>query len=380
MPAVARYAAAVSSSAPDFAILGGGVIGCGIARALARQQAGRIVVVERGQPGCEASGAAAGVLAVASSRAPRGVVFDLKRASAALFPGLATELREETGIDVEYSTAGLLDLAFTSREVEQLDRLAARRREQGFAVERLEADEVRARHPEVNPAVRRGVWFGDDRAVNNTRLVEALHASAAARGVEFRLGVAVRRIESRHGRVTAVEAGAERLTPGHLIVAAGAWSAEVGQLLGVKIPVRADRGEMVAVRPRVPLALTHSWRDGYLVPRANGEVLIGSTSARGATEKMVTAHAAATLLSRAVRMVPALADAAVVRTWAGLRPLSALRRPIIGPPRGWANLTLACGHHRSGILLAPVTAQLVAELLLHGATSIPIGPFCHRPR
>ena len=148
----------VTTSAPDFTIIGGGIIGCAIARALAIGGAGRIVVVERNQPGGEASGAAAGVLAVASSRAPRGVVFELKRASAALFSPLAEALRAETGIDVEYSTAGLLDLSFSSREAEHLDLLAVRRREQGFTDELLdvwinyktknEADPVRMRpHP-----------------------------------------------------------------------------------------------------------------------------------------------------------------------------------------------------------------------------------------
>src|SRR5262249_23641286 len=273
-----------------------------------------------------------------------------------------------------------LDLAFSSRDAELLDRLVARRQEQGFAVELLDADSVRARHPEVNPAVRRGAWFADDRAVNNVRLAEALHASARAHGVEVRTGAAVTRLVAQHQRVAALEAGGESFVPGHLIVAAGAWAAEIGGLLGVKIPVRADRGEMAAVRPAAPLALTLSWHDGYLVPRRNGEVLIGSTSARGVTEKLVTARAAATLLGRAVRMVPALADAALVRTCAGLGPLSPLRRPIIGPPRGFANLTLAIGHPRSGILLAPITAKLVAELLLHDSPSIPLQPFCYRPR
>jgi glycine oxidase len=370
--------------APDVAVIGGGVIGCAIARALAGGGAGQVVVFERAaQPGSEASGAAAGVLAVASSRAPRGVLFALKRASAALFPALADELRAETGVDVEYATAGLLDLAFSSRDAEQLDRLVARRREQGFAVELLDAESVRARHPEVNPAVRRGAWFADDRAINNARLVEALSASAIQRGVVMQLGTAVTGITVERGRVTALEAGGERITPGHLIVAAGAWSAAIGALLGIKIPVRADRGEMAAVRPRTPAAavpMTLSWRDGYLVPRRDGEVLIGSTSARGATERIVTAGSAAMLLGRAVRMVPALADATLVRTWSGLRPMSTLRRPIIGPPRGFSNVTLACGHHRSGILLAPITAQLVGELVLQRATSIDLRPFCFRPR
>jgi glycine oxidase len=275
----------------------------------------------------------------------------------------------------------LLDLAFSSRDAEQLDRLIGRRQEQGFAVELLDGDSVRDRHPEVNPAVRRGGWFPDDHAVNNTRLVEALCASAVQRGVAVRCGAAVSRIAVDKGRVTAVEAGGQSVAPGHVVVAAGAWSAAVGALLGIRIPVRADRGEMVAVRPRPPLPalpMTLSWRDGYLVPRRDGEVLIGSTSTRGATERIVTAGSAATLLGRAVRMVPALADATLVRTWAGLRPMSTLRRPIIGPSRGLTNVTLACGHHRSGILLAPITAQLVSELLLHRATSIDLRPFCHR--
>jgi glycine oxidase len=369
------------AATPDVAIIGGGVMGCAIARALAIAGAGRILVLERApHAGSEASGAAAGVLAVASSRAPGGVLFALKRASAALFPALAEALREESQIDIEYSTAGLLELAFSSREAERLDRLVVRRREQGFAVEALDAERVRAEHPEINPAVRRGAWFGDDRAVHNGRLVAALAAGAVQRGVTLRCGAAVERITVRHGRVTEIEAAGERIAPGHVVVAAGAWSAAIGALLGIKIPVRADRGEMVAVRPRTPPAVTLAWRDGYLVPRRDGEVLIGSTSARGATERIVTAGAAAVLLGRAVRMVPALGDATLVRTWAGLRPLSALRRPIIGPPPQLANVTLACGHHRSGILLAPITAQLVAELIVQRATSIDVRPFCHRPR
>jgi glycine oxidase len=366
------------SAQPDFAIIGGGIIGLSIARALA--PAGRVTVIERAQPGDEASTAAAGLLVVASSRAPRGVLFELKRRSATLFPALAEALRAETGIDPEYNSAGLLDLAFTSREAETLDRLVARRREQGFAVERLDGEAVRARYPDVNPAVRRGAFFADDCAVNNGRLVEALHASATRLGVDVRSSTALERVEVEHGRVTAITAGGTRLTPGHLIVAAGAWSGEVGAQLGVKIPVRADRGEMLAVRPRTPLPLSVSWRDGYLVPRAGGEILIGSTSARGETEKIVTAASTALLLGRAVQMIPALADAALLRAWAGLRPLCALRRPIIGPLRRFANVTLAVGHHRSGILLAPITAQLVAELLLERSTSIDLRPFCWRPR
>lgn len=366
------------SATADFAIIGAGVIGCAIARALALGGAGRIVVLDRGQVGGEASGAAAGVLAVASSRARGGALADLKRLSAALHPELAAALREETGVDVEYARSGLLDLAFTSREVERLDGLARRRREQGWRVELLDGAGVRAHHPEINPAVRRGALFADDATVHAPRLVAALHAAAVARGVVFRLDAPVRRIETGAGRIVALEVDGERLTPGQVVIAAGAWAGEVGRLLRRRIAVRADRGEMLAVRPRQRLRLPLSWGDGYLVPRADGEVLIGSTSDRRARDKHVTALNAARLLERAVRMVPSLADAPVTRAWSGLRPLSMLARPIIGPLPGLANVTLAVGHHRCGVLLAPITAQLVAERLLQGATSLPLQPFSYR--
>jgi glycine oxidase len=365
---------------PDVAIVGGGVIGCAVARALALAGAGRIVVVERARPGAEASGAAAGLLAVASSRAPRGVVFDLKRAGAEMFPALAEELQRETGIDIEYWPDGLLDLAFTTRDIERLSRLVERRREQGFPVDLLDGHAAREIEPRIGEDVRAAARFPGDRSINAARFVEALYASGARLGVDFRLGTPLNGIETAAGRVLAIRAGDERLSPGHLVVAAGAWSAEVGSLLRARIPVRPDRGEMLALRPVTPLRGALSWGDGYLVPRADGEVLVGSTSARGETEKVVTASSLAVLLGRALRMVPALAEATLTRTWAGLRPLSTLRRPIIGPLRGYRNVTLAVGHHRSGVLLAPITARLVAELLVSQTTSIPLQPFCYRPR
>ncbi|MEO8604812.1 MAG: glycine oxidase ThiO [bacterium] len=372
-----------ATESPDVLIIGAGVIGCAIARALALGGAGRVVVVDRGQPGAEASGAAAGVLAVASGRAPRGALFELKRASARLYPRLVAELHAETGHEVGYVAGGLLDLAFTSREAEQLDHLIAKRAEDGFRVERLDGDAVRERYPQINPAVRRGAYFADDAAIDNGKLVAALHAAAEARGVRFLLGRRVRRLHALRERVTAVELDDARLTPGHVVIAAGAWSAALGAGLRARIPIGADRGEMMAVKlrpPLPPLPLPVSWRDGYLVPRPDGEVLIGSTSAPGVTDKQVTAGNAALLLTRAVRMLPGLADAPIVRVWSGLRPVCTLGRPIIGPLRGFANLTLAVGHHRNGILLAPITAQLIAELILHGATSLPLEPFKYRPR
>jgi glycine oxidase len=338
------------------------------------------VVIERGRPGAEASGAAAGLLAVAASRAPRGVVFDLRRASAALFPALSSALREESGVDIEYTPWGTLEVTFGATETERLERHVARRREQGFAAELLGPDEARAREPALHRDVRAAAWYPGDRAVNGARLVEALRVAAERRGVEFRTGAPLSAVESVPGRVLSIEAGGERFTPGQLVIAAGAWSAEVGAFLRVKVPVRPDRGEMLAVRSPAPLRQVMLWDDAYLVPRAAGEILIGGTSARGEWDKTVRVGSLALLVRRAARMIPELAEAVLLRTWAGLRPLSALRRPIIGPLRGYSNVLLATGHHRAGILLAPITGKLVAELLAGGPTSVPLHPFCYRAR
>jgi glycine oxidase len=297
-----------------------------------------------------------------------------------MFPPLVEQLRSETGIDAEYSSHGVLDLAFTGRDAVKLERLVARRGEQGFSAELLDPQQALSHEPAVNAAIRSAAHFPDDRSINNVRFVEALHAAARSRGVEFRLGSELDGVEHANGRLLSVRIGGERVPAGHLIIAAGVWSRQVASLLRVKVPVRPDRGEMLALRPSSPLRRIVSWNDGYLVPRPDGEVLVGSTSARGVEEKVVTASSMDLLLRRAVRMVPDLADATLLRTWAGLRPLSTLRRPIIGPLRGFENVTLASGHHRSGILLAPITAKLVAELLVQGATSIPLQPFCYRPK
>lgn len=364
----------------DFTIVGGGVIGCAVAHALAQAGAGRIVVLERALAGSEASYAAAGVLAVASTRAPGGALFELRRASAALFPALVQTLRDETGADVEYRETGLLELAFDADEATELRELVEHRRSQGFLAAFHEADAVRQLEPLVDPSVVGGAVFSSDHSINSGRLIEALQAAALGRGVEFRLWSPVTALQTAGDRVVAVTAGREQLVPGCLIVAAGAWSADLGNLLGVKVPVRPDKGEMLALLPGEAPHRTVVWNGGYLVPRSNGEILVGSTSARGESDKAVRPQSVAMLLDRALRTVPSLADAVLARSWAGLRPCPTVRRPIIGPLPRFRNVVLAVGHHRSGILLAPLTALLVCDLVLGRTPRVDLQPFGYRPR
>ena len=325
-------------------------------------------------PACSPSPAAArGAARCSSSSAPARR--SLRRRSP---PSCATR----PGSTSSTLDAGLLDLAFTSREAEQLDRFVARRRERGSRSSSLDGDAVRARYPEINPAVRARRWFADDASLNNDAAGRgAARVGGGARGRRSASARAVRRIVARRGRVHRGRGRRRaRWRPGHVIVAAGAWSAAVGAMLRRPIPVRVDRGEMVAVQPRTPLGAA-----GLLARRLPG----AAAERRGADRQHQRAAArprrwsppgaAATLLGRAVRMVPALADAPVTRVWSGLRPLSTARAAR-SSARCAATPTspLACGHHRNGILLAPITAQLVAELLLERATSLDLQPFRHR--
>ncbi|MBI4515824.1 MAG: glycine oxidase ThiO [Deltaproteobacteria bacterium] len=364
---------------PDVLIIGGGVIGCAIAYTLTHQCSLRVLLLERATLGSGATNAAAGLLAVASSHAPGGVLFELRRRSAALFPELVARLRAESGIDPEYRQGALLELGFSGREGDELQRLVQRRREQQFDAELLDAGTARQMEPLLSEEVRVAARFGGEHCINSERLTAALAEAARRRGAEVRLNAPVTGFETAGTRVLRVRSADEWICPGAVVLAAGTWSVEIAAQLRVRVPLRPARGEMLALRPSQLPNHFVTWDDGYLIPRADGELHVGSTVEYTDCVE-VTAAGAALLKRRALQMMPALADAPVVRRWAGLRPCPTIRRPIIGPVRGFENLILATGHHRNGVLLAPVTGQLVTELLTTNATSLPLQPFSYRPR
>ncbi len=361
----------------DVAIVGAGVIGAAIAYSLARASTLRVVLLDRGVPGCEASNAAAGVLAVASSRARRGVLLELRRLSAALFPELVAQLQDEAGIDLGYRAGGLISLAFSDADAAALQQLVQDRNAQGLRCELLTPSELLRSEPAVNPNVQAAALFPDDRAINSERLVAALVTAAQRRGVELRVRTAVRSI-GRSGGAVQLALEQCRIDAAVAVIAAGAWSGTVLAGCGIKVPVRPALGEMAAVRPAT-WRLHHSVvaGDGYLVPR-DDEVLIGSTTTFAGFEKRVTPEGLATLRARAAAIVPPAGATAIVRSWAGLRPCSTIRRPIIAPLPGMEQVILATGHHRNGILLAPITAQMVTEMVTGAPPSVPLRPFGYR--
>ncbi|HEY3121742.1 MAG TPA: glycine oxidase ThiO [Vicinamibacteria bacterium] len=357
----------------DAIVIGAGVVGLSAARALGRAGA-KVLVVERRRIGAEASSAAAGIVSPQMEATANSPLLELAlRARDHLF-ALTPALQEETGIDVDLGTRGLLELAFTEDEERALDERLGWQRARGLPVEPLGPEEVREAEPNVNPAVRRALFLPRDRRIDNVRLTRALAASAVARGASVLCGRPVTALLLEGGRVAGVRAGAETLRAPAVINAMGAWAA---LLSGdpQPPPVEPLRGHIVAF-DLAPALLRHvvcSPR-GYLVPRSDGRTLAGSTVERAGFDKSVTAGSLRKVLDIALELAPALADVPIAASWAGLRPGSADGLPMIG--RGAVEgLFHGNGLFRNGILLGPLVGELVAELAMGRPSAVDLSAF-----
>ena len=359
--------------AHDVLVIGGGIVGLSAARRLAKEGA-RVLVVERRRTGEEASGAAAGMLAPQVHAESEGPFLDLALRARERILDLVPELEAETGVHADLSILGALDLAFTEEAERRLVSRVEWQRARGLPADLLGAEEVREAEPNVNPAVRRGALFRHDHRLDNVRLVRALAASCVQSGATLLSGRPVTALVSEGGRVTGVRAGNESLHAGAVINAAGAWAALLG---GDPAPPPVDpvRGAIVAFDIAPPL-LRHVawWGHGYLVPRADGRLLAGSTTERAGYDKSVTAAALRTVLEAALTICPKLADVKVSGTWAGLRPGSPDDLPIVGPG-ALRGLVHATGLYRNGILLGPLLGECAADLALGRPPAVDLTPW-----
>lgn len=363
------------SKTADVIIIGGGAIGCCIAYQLAKSKL-KVVVIEKTQPGVEASSAAAGMLSPRYDPTGYRLYFDLALASHQLYPGLAEELKSYTGINIELLRYGTLDL-FLDEEDEQEGRyLQPFQKEVGLSAELLTSKQVWEMEPAVSKTVRGALFFSKDCHVNNPRLVEALVRAASQLGVQFLTGQPVTSIIRQGSQVTGVKIYDETIQGNTLVVATGCWSNQMGALLNYALPIEPAKGQMV-VTTVFPLLLNHviSSQKVYLVPRLGGDLLIGATVEFVGYDKQVTLEGVRTLIRAALEMVPSLGGKPLTRSWAGLRPYSKDLLPILGPIPGMENVIVATGHYRQGILLTPITGKLIQELIVDGKPSFPLEPF-----
>jgi glycine/D-amino acid oxidase-like deaminating enzyme len=175
-------------------------------------------------------------------------------------------------------------------------------------------------------------------------------------------------------RVTEIQIGEDWVSTNTVVIAAGSWSRQIGDIFGLTIPVEPARGQMLAIRAS-PLHHVVSWSEVYLVPRKNGETIIGSNVAFVGYNKDVTLDAIREFINHAEALVPGIGRSPLSRFWAGLRPYSPTRRPILCRAPGLENVIIATGHHRNGIVLAPITGKLISELITTGQTSLSLDPF-----
>jgi glycine oxidase len=299
-----------------------------------------------------------------------GPLFTLLMESARRWPAFAAELRERSGgVDVGHRTDGTLLLAGDEDEAARLEARLAWQRAAGLSFELLDGPALARLEPALERAPR-AARFPGDHQVEPQKVVRALVAACVHAGIDL-VRAGVRRVCHDRAHVLGVELDDGRsLDAAQVVVAAGAWSALID---GVPLPAGAVfpvRGQMIELRCAAP-PFRHVvfGAGGYLVPRADGRVVCGSTEERAGYAKEVTAAAVAALCARAVRLCPALAAAPLADRWAGLRPASADALPYVGTS-AIAGLHLATGHYRNGILLAPLTAEIVAALVTGAAVPV----------
>lgn len=356
----------------DIAIVGGGVIGLTLARALLAEGA-RIAVVDAGEGVPAATHAAAGMLAPSFEygEAPQALGEALYRFGAlslALWRDYAPALEEETGVFIDYRAAGMLGVAYDERVAAQLREQAMHTTALGGAAEMISGDEARAMEPALSQDVAAALHAPDDAQVDPRRLTAALKASLAKRSapqVTARL-VSIERNGAGH---VLIGAGGERFEADKVAIASGAVSRLVPA--GLVYPVK---GEATAVAMRDG-AVTRVVRapGAYLCPKAEGRLVIGATEEIGREDICVEPAAIAGLRANAAKAVPALEGAAELERWAGLRPGTPDGAPILGVDG--EGRFLALGHYRNGVLHAPVAAAATAALILGREAPVDLAPF-----
>jgi glycine oxidase len=356
----------------DVVVVGGGVMGLMAARAL-RARGLEVLLLERDQPGRQASWASAGII----GKTQRSVVDPFQaliRQSASRYARLALELADETAIDIQYVERGDLIPAVSEQEAAELAEETRRLRAEGQQVEWVEGAAVRQAEPAVSDRILAARLQAGGQ-VDNRRLCQALEASCRRAGVRIQVGATVTEILRSGERLSGLRTLDGDLAAERVVLAAGSWS---GQVRGCDpvLPIVPQRGQILALDRRdVPL-----WRsvrplgDPYIVPRPDGRVVVGATRELAGYEAVLTARGVAWLLQSAIDLVPGLADSPLLETWTGFRPLSRDGYPAIGP--GYlAGLYYLTGHGPSGIAPAPVSVDLLLATMFGEQPPVEPAPF-----
>ncbi len=354
----------------DTVIVGAGVIGLSIAWYLAREGAS-VTVIDKGPVGRGASWAAAGMLAPFAESKDRNPFSQLTIAGLKVYQEFIGTLEAETCLDTELSKVGLLRVAMDQEDEASLHQSFSRQCGDGLPVHWLTGDEARKLEPNLSPNIRAAILSPEEWHIEPRKLTRALAVACAARGVRILEETPIDSFQTAGSRVTGIRGGGSDVQAERVVLAGGAWSGCIAQSLNFSLPVRPVRGQILALGPCLPSLLRHTVyaNHGYLVPKADGRVVVGATQEEAGFDNRPTCAGIDGLLSMAPRLVPALSEMPIESMWTGLRPAASDSLPIMGRLPGYDNAFVATGHFRNGILLAPISGQLMSRLILHGEKS-----------
>lgn len=362
----------------DVAIVGGGLIGTAIALELAEANL-RVVVLDRQEPGREASWAAAGMLSPGPDSPGALPLVPLGKDGLRRYPEFVAHVERVSGQRVPFARNGAIELFFGGSAEAECAAMIKQYAILGLAVEPMPLDAARKFETVIGPEPRAAAWLPDEATVEPRALVTAVIAACKRRRVEFRSSQPVTALVRDGGACVGLVAGPEKISARFVVVAAGGFTAGIEsdpdattRAIASFAPTHPVRGQILALRnPKVCLTRVLRSERGYLVPRPDGRLIAGSTLENVGFDKQVTSEGMHKILDGVRAMVPALVDSEIIETWAGLRPGTPDGLPIIGKT-AVEGLIVATGHYRNGVLLAPATGAIVRDLIVKGKSPINI--------
>jgi glycine oxidase len=356
----------------DMIVVGGGVIGLSIAHAVAGEGKS-VLVLDPGEATEASSWAAAGMLAPQSEADLKDPLFDLCTISLHLYRDWASQLQEQTGVDPEYEEPGLLYLATSEKSLEVLKSRMIWQREAGFDSELVTPEEIRRMEPHLTLTVAGGVYMPGEYQVTPRRLIEALRAACQIRKVEIRNGFRVHEIIRQGDRVEGVRTDSGSINADTIVIASGARSSEIAGLCP-RLPITPRKGQILSLITPAPMfQRLIRWEHAYLMQRRGGELVVGATNEDAGFDRSLTPSGIGGLLQRVQQLSSCTAKLAIREMWTGLRPSTPDGLPVLG--YAGTGLIYATGHYRNGILLAPVTASIVADLVMNRLSPIALQPY-----
>jgi glycine oxidase len=355
------------------AVIGGGVIGLSIAWRLLQAQA-NVTIFEKNTLASGATQAAAGMLAPQIEAEPsEETLLNFLLQSKALWQDFALELEAASGMSIDYRAEGTLEVAMDGDQLRHIRDRYTYLHSLGLAMEWLSAAECREREPYLGRSVQGGIYSADDHQVDNRKLAKALEIAVRKAGCIIRENTNILNFTQHNAVVTGAETAASVENFDTVIVTTGAWTKQLlGQDFQMSVPVRPVKGQMLCVQMDAanPL-IRHVVRSPeiYMVPRLDGRLLIGATVEEKGFDTSVTFGGMRQLIEAAWEVLPALDEYPIVETWAGIRPGTLDDAPILGKTP-IENLLLAVGHYRHGILLTPITAKILSEIVLQSGLFI----------